>query len=194
VWEVEATQTHADEAMSDPTQIPDQPDVVLVREVRREFDLRCLAQWLSLFAVAGVGALVASWIGAFVGGILGMVIATLTCDQIPALRQAYLRQSLTADRYRTVRRRVTVATTCTVSLIVVGTAVLWQCDDIQRVWIVSIGVPLLTMSFFTGKLSWSYLDGWHCARCDAIFPRPPAIARYPHVCRGCGFEIHKTRR
>jgi hypothetical protein len=145
--------------MSEPPQIPDEPDAVLVRDVRREFDLRCLIQWLSLFAIAGVGALVARWIGAFVGGILGMVIAMLTCNQIPALRQVYLRQSLTADRYRAVRRRFTVATTFTLLLIVAGAAAFSQCGEVQRIWIISIGVPVATVTFFTGKLSWSYLDG-----------------------------------
>jgi len=180
--------------MSEPPQIPDEPNVVLVRDARREFDLRCLVQWLSLFAVAGVGALVASWIGAFVGGILGMVTATLTCDQIPSLRQVCVRQTLTADKYRAVRRRFTVATTCTILLIVAGAVAFSRCGEVQRIWIISIGVSVATVTFFTGKLSWWYLEGWRCARCNATFPRLPAIARYPHVCRRCGFQIQRTSR
>ena len=62
-------------------------------------------------------------------------------------------------QYRTVRRRFTVTFSCTIFLFIAGWVALSQCGEVQRIWIVTIGVPVLTVAFFTMKLTWSYLNG-----------------------------------
>jgi hypothetical protein len=175
----------------------------LARDVPRTIDLRPSAnvfQASLILVVSVIGALIGfqmvadgRWIAAACGGVVGMIVATFVSGFILMfLPQTIPRIEIqtSINKYRNLRRRLTLLAWCYV--IWAAIAVGWLALSLpMNAWPISVWSFLMFVCYVLLRYSARVLDLWRCPKCDQLFGRRGAFARYPHCCRNCGFTVDR---
>lgn len=137
-------------------------------------------------------------VGPIIGAISGMVSAlfvlAILARGVPWFRSTSHEQHMSLDKYRRIRRRFFRLGLLTYVWLLVG-FVLGQVHLLVRgsptIWfIIAWIVPTLTWGSLLMH-NHACLDKWRCPDCGHRFPTLGVFARYPHVCRNCGFSIDR---
>ena len=183
------------------------PESSLTRDIPPLLDCRRWANlfqaaWILVFANVGACAgyrLVADgqWAGAAAGALLAAVAATFISGFVvmclpPPPRWIDAKQSL--EKYHTLRRRFVRLAWCYAlgAAAAVGGPFVWP-DLITSLW-AGVALALMMCVCYAMLIYTAHVLGiWRCPSCDSSFGQRGVFARYPHVCRDCGFEVGRAR-
>jgi len=146
---------------------------------------------VSILTFTVVGVFINDDFGCIVGFVVGAVFGTIVACRVPSPHPGPRTEFLSVSRYRRIRFLYRWwALFVLVWFSGVLTFLASVRDDFVFWYLTLCGLPMLVHCAI-GTFFVALLSDWRCPTCDNSFPRCGVLARYPHVCRHCGFAIHR---